>query len=161
MQILDHSENQHGKYNAALVLKDLFAELPDLVKLEAKAALEEIYPTLGPRTQTLLDPMLNEPRTVRSGMMAWAYVGIHTSHNWIVRYFSIEGQPETDRPKPGDTLTARGQVNVRAGPIEYLPDTGWTNKRITGLIRKDDKLKVLEVKDIANGFIWVKFRRLP
>ena len=160
LSVLRKSKNPLGKYNAAIIIKELFDDLPEAQKAEAIKDIQEEYVALGPQTQAVLEPILKEPKAITEGATGWVYVGLLTYDGRIEKHFVVEGRKGTVSPNPGDVLIAIGSVNVRAGPIEFDPDTGWTNKRITGIIKPKDKVKVLETKDIASGFIWIKFQRV-
>ena len=95
-------------------------------------------------------------KSVQAALRAgWAYVGRKYGDRWIERYFIWDGNSPT--PKKGYTLYATGLVNFRADYIrEDASRKRFVNAEKVGLIRKGDKLKVLnDPKVVENDFFWV------
>lgn len=86
----------------------------------------------------------------------WAYYGNYSEilHKWNERNFDND-MSATRLPKIGDTITALTDVNIRSGPIDCSGET-CVNQPKTGLIRKYEKLNVLNVAG-PNGYPWVEF----
>jgi hypothetical protein len=84
----------------------------------------------------------------------WVYLGQMEDGKWKERLFS-----GTKVPKPGDVVTVTNPVNIRSGPIEYSPITGWTNKQKIGTAIPGTQLTVKEVKEVDDGFYWLRVQR--
>ena len=86
----------------------------------------------------------------------WVYVGSlnKKTNQWEERFFN-----GTTVPRVGDVVTASRPVNLRSGPIEYSPVTGWTNKPKTGVVLPGVPLIVREVKEVDDGFYWLKVEK--
>lgn len=109
----------------------------------------------------LVDKHVRKSLTKVSREIGYAYYGIQGNDGkWTKRYFENESIEKTARPEPGDIVKAIGNVNIRAGYIEYKLLRGWVNRKIIGLIKLHDRIFVEEVKAVAGNFVWVKFRRI-
>jgi hypothetical protein len=53
-------------------------------------------------------------------------------------------------------LETLSNVNVRKDYITF-GITGWTNVPTLGVVEPHDILDVLEVKEVVNGYYWIKF----
>ncbi len=89
----------------------------------------------------------------------WVYVGIKFGQSWDERYFTWDGYSKGP-PEKGKTLTATGTVHLREDHIRYTEDEGWVNSTSVGIIKPGNRVKVLDTKTVADGFHWVKIRRL-
>jgi hypothetical protein len=99
----------------------------------------------------------NEPATTtaqKEKIDGWVYLGNQDKGRWEERFFA-----GTVVPKVGDTVTATSPVNLRSGPIEYSPITGWTNKAKIGVVLPGIPLTVREVKEVDDGFYWMRVQR--
>ena len=95
-------------------------------------------------------------KSVKAALRAgWAYVGRRSGDRWTERHFIWDGN--SPKPKKGYTLSATGSVNLRADYIrEDASRERFVNAEKVGLIRKGDKLKVLnDPKVVENDFFWV------
>lgn len=100
-------------------------------------------------------------KSVQKDESGYAYYGIQNyDGSWSARYFKKAAGDPKESPRVGDTVVAVSNVNARAGYIEYGSGKGWVNKPVTGAIKPNDRLEVLEVNPIAGSFIWVKFKRI-
>jgi hypothetical protein len=100
-------------------------------------------------------------KSVQKDESGFAYYGIQNfDGTWSARYFKKAAGDPNESPHVGDTVVAVSNVNARAGYIEYGSGKGWVNKPVTGAIKPNDRLKVLEVNPIAGSFIWIKFKRV-
>lgn len=89
----------------------------------------------------------------------WVYVGINFGKNWDEKFFDWTGDNERP-PRKGDDLTAIGSVNLRKDHIRFKKDEGWVNAEVLDVIGRDTKVKVLETKTVADGFHWVKIKKI-
>ena len=127
---------------------------------EIRTELKDLSRNVAGLSKALTDTTkLKPPAQVRISEPAvggYAFFGIRdASGQWSERYFSIEG--EGDRPpKPGDRLRATGSVNIRQGYIVFT-DAGWVNKPSIGVLRRDDVVRVSEVREVVSGFWWISF----
>ena len=94
-----------------------------------------------------------------SDEIGWTYVGINFGQGWDEKYFQWKEEAKK-LPQKGYVLTATGSVHLRKDHIRYIKDEGWVNAESIGIIHPDDKVKVLETKTVADGFRWVKVRRI-
>ena len=91
--------------------------------------------------------------------IGWTYVGIKFGESWDEKYYKWEGNNES-LPQKGYILTATGSVHLRKDHIRYMKDEGWVNAESIGIIHPDDEVKVLDTKKVADGFHWVKVKRI-
>ena len=96
-----------------------------------------------------------------SDKIGWAYVGINFGQSWDEKYFDLDGDSDSERlPKRGDRLIATGSVHLREDHIRYTQDEGWVNSKSRGVVSRGDMVEVLDIKTIADGFHWVKVRKI-
>ncbi len=89
----------------------------------------------------------------------WVYVGINFGKNWDEKYF--DWTSDNDRlPRRDDELTATGSVNLRKDHIRFKKGEGWVNAEVLDVIGPHTKVKVLETKTVADGFHWVKIKKI-
>jgi outer membrane protein OmpA-like peptidoglycan-associated protein len=86
----------------------------------------------------------------------YAFYGEMSGKNFFKR---VDGEA-TAEPKAGDMVEATAAVNVRSGYSDYDKTRGWVKKEIIGLLRPNDRVKVIATKTVAR-FIWIQFERLP
>ena len=96
---------------------------------------------------------------LESDEIGWTYVGINFGQGWDEKYYKWEGQNKS-LPQQDAILTATGSVHLRKDHIRYNKDKGWTNSESIGIIHPEDKVKVLDIKIVADGFCWIKARRI-
>ena len=95
-----------------------------------------------------------------SAKQGYAFFGIREDNGiWSDKNFKIESAGDR-LPQVGDIAVTTGSVNVRKGYITYGA-SGWTNQRTTGLLRAGDKVKIVEVKQVTDGFWWINFIEAP
>ncbi len=99
------------------------------------------------------------PQQSGSDEIGWTYVGINFGQGWDEKYFKWEDNNES-LPQKGYILTATGSVHLRKDHIRYVKDAGWVNAKSVGIIHPDDKVKVLDTKTVADGFRWVRVKRI-
>ncbi len=159
LDVLKSSRNDNGKYNAALTLEALFGRLDKQAQASTSQRLKAIYPALGSKTQKILMPFVKEISRATQGSEGWVYVGSHFGKTWKEKFFDVRGKPDSEQPKTGDILVANASVNIRKQPIRYVKGEGWVNADVTGQLKAGDAVDTLEVRNIASGFYWVRFRR--
>jgi hypothetical protein len=88
----------------------------------------------------------------------FAFFGIRDPDgSWPERHFRITAGGDRV-PRINDEVEALGSVNVRSGYIVYGPK-GWTNQRATGILLRGEKIKVVDAKEVVEGFWWINFVR--
>lgn len=134
----------------------------DMANINALAEqnINEIKEKFNSRLKTIseninkdIEPIEIKEYSVRSG---YAFYGIKSNGSWKTRYFGIIGDEPAVPPRIGDSVEALSNVNIRKDYIT-LTDTGWTNAPTTGVIQINDILDVTEVKEVTNGYYWIKF----
>lgn len=146
---------------ASISLQDpAIAELKTRVAdLERLLAQLKPSPALTPGVPAPAPPPSASPAPVAPAPAeGFAFFGVHgASGAWSEKHFRIPGAGERP-PQAGDEAVAEDSVNVRAGYIVYGP-SGWTNQRAIGVLRRGDKVKVVEAKQVVEGFWWISFAR--
>ena len=99
------------------------------------------------------------PQQSESDEIGWTYVGINFGQGWDEKYFKWQENNES-LPQKDAILTATGSVHLRKDHVRYQKDEGWVNSESIGIIHPHDKVKVLDIKTVADGFCWVKVRRI-
>ena len=116
--------------------------------------------TVGDLSKAVHDKLMDASLKL-SKEIGYAYYGIQQNDgNWSERYFNNESGKKDERPEAGETVIAIGNVNIRAGYIEFKLLRGWQNRENIGLIKANDRILVEEVKNIAGNYVWIKFRRI-
>jgi hypothetical protein len=82
------------------------------------------------------------------------YLGSRYGTDWSERHFSWDAGK--DLPESGSEIEATDDVNLRSDHIRFNLEHGWQNAEIIGLVRRGDTALVLEVKEVASGFIWAR-----
>lgn len=101
----------------------------------------------------------NAAQQSESDQIGWTYVGINFGQGWDEKYFKWNDNNES-LPQKDAILTATGSVHLRKDHIRYMKDEGWVNSQSVGIIHPDDKVEVLDTKTVADGFHWVKVRKI-
>ena len=148
-----------GKYNAALVLIGFSDRLSDGEKKALRDAVEEVFrkyevysDDLEERTAELLNNIRDNTPATLSG---WTYVGIFYDGSWVEKFYKWAG--DSKPPKKDDVLEATGSVHARRDHIKFdLNTEQWVNADVVGLVHPGDKVRVDSVKNVADGFYWVK-----
>ena len=151
--------NPNGRYNAAKILAETFETLDPNKKRYVAAKLKDIAADQGEKTRELINPILawtGEPSGASKA--GWVYVGINYGKRWAKKNFTWDD--ETRQPRKGDVLTATDFVNLRADHNRFDMNKGWVNARKLGVIRRNDKVRVIGTKTVAVGFHWVKVERV-
>jgi hypothetical protein len=100
-------------------------------------------------------PLASNETFLNDTSTAYVYCGLFYDGKWIEQNFISDITGEL--PVIGESLTAKVNINVRSGIIQYV-DAQWKNKPIVGLLNPGDRILVREVYRVAGGaFIWVKF----
>ena len=155
LEIIRSHKSSKARLNALKVLISMFDEFDDQKKdqilIELKKVKKDLQALqeLQKDIQRLLDW---DPESVTTG---WAYVGISFDQNWYEKYFAWDDD-SMRLPQNGDVLTATGSVNLRVAHIRFEENKGWVNSPVIGVIHPKDKVKVLELHTVADGFHWVK-----
>jgi hypothetical protein len=110
--------------------------------------------TISEKINTKISPLETQAYKVSSG---YAFYGIRSNGSWDSRHFKIVGDAPAEPPKPGDTLEATSNVNIREDYITF-GITGWNNAPTLGVVKPHDILDVLEVKEVVSGYYWIKFK---
>jgi hypothetical protein len=142
-----------------------------LVILQNALEKQEQSPTAGPQKQkqspghitTLIAKQkeaANQTAATRGiPNQGWAYYGLQDRDGWTERYFRKESGKSDALPRVGDIVIAIGHVNAREGYIEYS-GSDWVNKPLIGVIKPDDRLRVVDVYAVLDSYIWFKFVRV-
>jgi len=90
----------------------------------------------------------------------YAYYGLRRGKGrWKTRHFLNESRSNHDAyPQINDTVLALGDVTARSGYI-HVTSGKWENKTPIGLVKKGSRVRVVQVKKISGGYIWIKFAR--
>jgi hypothetical protein len=132
-------------------IAELKTRVADLEKLLAQL---KPSPTPTPGAPAPVPP----PAIAPTPAEGFAFFGVRrASGAWSEKHFLIPGAGERP-PQKGDDAVADGSVNVRAGYIVY-GESGWTNQRAIGVLRRGEKVKVVEVKEVVEGFWWISYTR--
>lgn len=130
------------------------------IRADAEQRIKKITEDFNSKLKTIsqkinknISPIEIEVYKVRSG---YAFYGIRSNGSWDSRYFKVLGDAPAEPPKVGDTLEALSNVNIRKDYITF-GITGWTNAPILGVLNPNDILDALEVKEVINGYYWIKF----
>ena len=113
--------------------------------------------TQGVDSRTTDTPSEGIPSMQEEEIDGWVYIGSSFGLDWGEKFFKWDGK---SLPQKGATLTATGSVHLRRDHIRYRQNEGWVNSKSIGIINPDDKFEVLEIKTIADGFHWVKVRKI-
>ncbi len=155
---------KNGKSFAAFVLSSNFSTLTDDDKSKLSEEINAITGDLDEGIAQLLSVVTKYSDTNermlngKSDPIGWVYVGIKNDNDWAEKNFVWNSN--FDLPQKDDTLTATGLVNIRKDYIKFNENTGrWTNAEILGLVQRGDKVKVINTKNVANGFHWVEIAR--
>lgn len=130
------------------------------IRADAEQRIKKITEDFNSKLKTIsekinkdISPIEIEVYKVRSG---YAFYGIRSNGSWDSRHFKILGDAPAEPPKVGDTLEALSNVNIRKDYITF-GIIGWTNAPTLGVVKPHDILDVLEVKEVVNGYYWIKF----
>ena len=130
------------------------------IRADAEQRIKKITEDFNTKLKTISEeinkdiaPIETEVYKVLSG---YAFYGIRSNGSWDSRYFKILGDAHAEPPKVGDTLEALSNVNIRKDYITF-GIIGWTNAPTLGVVKPHDILDVLEVKEVVNGYYWIKF----
>ena len=135
------------------VERELERRKEDLLKLQ-------LSETAAKPVEKPIEPKVKATAPARE-IVGYAYYGIGAGNgNWSERYFKKDAGGAADMPRVGDTISSISLVNMREGYITYNPDKGWVNQPARGVIKPKQRFEVLEVKAIAESFIWVKIKKV-
>lgn len=151
--LADNRVAQSGKYNAALALRDTASSYQPETQKIIMNAVPSLKPNLNAQTVKLLDQLPTAQATATK--TGWVYIGARFGRDWSEHHFNWSNE-NAALPANGSSIKATGDVNVRSDPIRFTLDKGWINSPIIGLVRKGQKVKLLEVKEVTKGFFWAK-----
>jgi hypothetical protein len=90
----------------------------------------------------------------------WAYYGLQSlDGGWTRRYFNKASGNSDETPQVGDVVVAITHVNARSGHIVEESDGEWVNQPSIGVIKPNDRLRVVDVYPVLDSFIWIKFEK--
>jgi hypothetical protein len=126
--------------------------------LAAEAHVLQPSPAPGPGAATHIEARATAAVVLPSPETGWVYYGTRSSSGWSERLFKVVSKPDgAAEPQAGDAIEALGNVSVRSGPIEFSLFKGWQNQRLDGILHAGDRVRVQEVKRIANDRVWLRF----
>ena len=153
----------NGKYYAAVALSAGFSTLSDVKKMRLSEEISTIVIVdLDERTQRLLNDIVESASNLNESPpkqdvtpIGWVYIGINFDNQWIEKFFNWKN--DSSLPTTGVTMTANGLVHLRKDYIRFDSTTGrWVNSDVVGLVRPGDKVKVISIKNVAEGFHWAE-----
>ncbi|GJD92460.1 hypothetical protein BHAOGJBA_6014 [Methylobacterium hispanicum] len=83
----------------------------------------------------------------------YVYMGRYQGEAWGEIYF--ESVDPEEPVKVGGIIVATGNVFIRSGYIEYDGEK-WANKPIVGVAEEGENFVVREVRQVSEGFYWLK-----
>lgn len=154
LSIVASPNSAEGEYNAALAIAEIWKNLDASSKTKAERNLRAVSTNLNSESISTLSEIFATNETISSTPTGWAFVGVYNGKTWVQdnNLFNVSGIPQ-----PGDILTAETKVNIRTGPIQFDKKLGWVNQTAVGVIQKDQKIEVIDVENINDGSIWVRF----
>lgn len=117
---------------------------------------KDISNLLVTQSQAANDP----PASVALPPEGWAYYGLQDLNGgWTRRYFKKASGNPNETPQVGDIVVAITHVNARSGHIVEESDGEWVNQPSIGVIKPNDRLRVVDVYPVLDSYIWIKFEK--
>lgn len=154
LDIINAPNSAEGEYHAALVIAEIWNALDTVTKSKTGSNLRAISSELSRQSINILSEIFATNETISSTPTGWAFVGVFNGKTWLQDTVLFDS---AGIPQPGDILTAATKVNIRTGPIQFDKQLGWVNQTAVGVIQKDQKIEVIDVENINDGSIWVRF----
>jgi hypothetical protein len=82
--------------------------------------------------------------------------GVVKVTEWRERYFERVSGAKDAMPDKGDLCRATSDVNIRLGYIQF-EGSQWRNRSSIGVLHRGDTVRVLDVRAVVPGFIWIEF----
>jgi hypothetical protein len=137
----------------SLVLRALYDKADDAGRADIAATIRN-DPRLSGTAE--LKGLVAGTAAPATDTLGWSFYGVLVGDSWQERYFDADGNDPAATPNAGDVLTAKAQVNIRAGPIEYQPKVGWVNQRSLDVAKPGDRFAVVQKIEVIRGFVWVE-----
>ncbi len=155
--IITGKHSDYAKLKAAGVLNQNFDYFDDKQKAWLKKELAPSFEPLDANIRELIRGIVNYRPGAGTAQIGWIYLGTNFGAGWGEQYFA--SKTKNSIPKPGDVLTATGNVNLRTDHIKFDIATGWKNAPSIGVVKTGQTVKVKQIKLVAGGFYWAEIER--
>ena len=156
-------EHEHQKqYNAALVLAEIFPLLDNPERKEVLVAINENKYNFVPLRRFKESVSITNDGEFKptNKLTGWVHLGITLNDDWAELYFDWQNK-DSNLPEKGDILVARGTVHFRTDAIRYdLEKEQWIRSGLLGMIRPGDKVILISIENISQGFYWAEVERV-
>ena len=107
----------------------------------------------------LLQMLLPEPEK-QGPSTGFAFFGIRDANgSWSERNFKLPPSVGDRPPQVNDEIIADTSVNIRK--LDFLfGSNGWINQPSTGVLKTGEHVKVVETREVVDGFWWISFYRV-
>jgi hypothetical protein len=112
------------------------------VKLTLSEIINREAPEQGKEDQAVPEQVAKVAEKIEVGGPLWSFVGTYKDSGYVKSNFDIQNVP-----KVGDILTAKTQIYRRAREPRFTL-TGWKMGKVEGVIKLDQKVKVMRVERI-------------
>jgi len=155
------NQSANGKYNAGFALTEITKSLPSSVQRSVADRTRQIAPALSVKTRSLVERIPNvlptEAATAKAEQgIGWVFLGVKYGSKWGEKNF--EWPEDGGLPADGDVISATSNVNLRERHIQFDAKTGWQKSPILGLVKSGEKLTVMQVEEVAEGYFWAAVR---